>query len=99
MQIISILRKEQVLVRLTKEELAHVIGKNSPYDIRNEFLNQAIDEATNIGISEIYYKHNEVCELQNNLVKAKERLSSMIGALTKIEDLTKIPVKKINDNK
>jgi hypothetical protein len=92
MIIISELPEYKVLVTMTKDELANILGQSSKYSIEKDFIYEAIKNQTNLNASDIYNKHVLIKDIQNlsSYNTARKRLEEMLKALTPIEDQVKL---------
>lgn len=85
-----------VLVEMTENELANIMGEYSHYDIP---IDKLVKEGTDIQISQIYEQYN----IYRNILKladydkARRKLEDMLKALTPIEGL--LNNDKLNINK
>lgn len=100
MKIISEIPTEKILVSMTKDEFANIVGFYSHYALNGErknIINDAIKEEREINISEIFQQHQLITELQksDNFQEARRKLNSMLKALTVIENkVVSLPVLK-----
>lgn len=88
MKIIAQTPNERVLVSLTENELANLLGVYSRFDTKREFIEGAIKSETEIEVSDIYRKHSLINELQKNeeYKKARQALEKLMSALSPIEN-------------
>ncbi|HZI26244.1 MAG TPA: hypothetical protein VFD46_14265 [Chryseolinea sp.] len=88
MKIIAQTPNERVLVSLTDNELANLLGEYSRYDVKREFMEHAIKNETEIEISDIYQKHRLIADMQKNseYESARHQLEKLLRALTPIEN-------------
>jgi len=97
MKIISRVPKEKVMVVMSEDELANILGHYSRYsDGFIKSIEAAIAAETEFDIREIYNKYRLIKSIQERAVydRARAKLEGMLDALTPIEDLlNKIPVK------
>ena len=79
---------ERVLISIKRDELANLLGEYSKYDVKKEFIDQAIKTETEIEISDIYVKHRLINDIQNKAEydKARRKLEEILIALTPIEN-------------
>lgn len=90
MRVIAELPNDKVLVEMSKDEFANIIG----YYSKNSGSFQ-IKIGVDVDISDIYRKHNLIKSLQNTAEydRARKKLKDILDALTPIED--KINVLKL----
>ena len=100
MIVIALLPNERVLVSLTGDEFANVLGKHSKYDFNSEFKNELIKSSREVDISDIYRKNYNLRKIktQAQYDTARQKLLDMLEVLTDIEDKVKeLPL--IDDSK
>ena len=98
MEIISRVPEEKVLVMLSEDELANILGHYSKYskvsdsESFHEFLNKGIKNRLQIEVSDIYKKAEAVQRIMSSSSydKARTKLENMLKALTPIEDKLKV---------
>lgn len=85
MKIIAELPDNKVLVELTKDELANIIGHYSHYD---EGFKEKIKIGATVDVSDIYKKHRLIKSLQDSKEydQARKKVKDILDALTPIED-------------
>ena len=88
MKVIAEMPNERVLVSVTRDELANLLGEYSKFDVKKEFMDMAIKNETEIEISDIYKKHRLIYGFQTEAAysKARHKLEEMLEALTPIEN-------------
>ncbi len=86
MKIISQIPGNRVLVNITEQELAHLLGQPSPYDIKKDFYETAIKAGNDIEISEIYKKHINIIHSQGKFNDVLNNLEAMKNIFTPIQD-------------
>ena len=94
MKIISRISEEHFLLKVTKNELANLLGEYSFYSIKDAFVEQAIKLESDVVISDIYAKHGEVKDFQKDMERAKEQLMKMHSALETIEKKANVKLDK-----
>ena len=90
MKIISKVPTNKVMVVMTTEELANVMGNHSEYsDNQAQAIDKAIREELDLPISNIYMKHYLITALvnQSEYDTARRKLKDMLHAITPIEDM------------
>lgn len=89
MKIVAQIPKDAYLVKLTKQELAHVMGHYSSYgsDFHKK-IDEIIGKELEINVSDIYSKHSSIVSFQDsrNLKKARKELEDLLESLTPIEE-------------
>ena len=82
---------ERVLISIKEDELANILGSYSKYDIKKDFMDQAIKTEMEIDICDIYQKHRLIHSIQNSAEydTARRKLKEILDALTPIEDKIK----------
>jgi len=87
MKVIAQLPDERVLISVTGNEFANLLGQYSKYDIKREDVNAFISEAKEVDISDIYMKHRLIFEMQNTdtMKEARNKLERLLFTLTPIE--------------
>jgi len=95
MKIISRVPKEKVMVVMSEDELANILGHFSRYsDGFIKSIEAAIAAEREFDVVEAYKKHYLIKSIQERAVydRARAKLEDMLKALTPIEDLlNKIP--------
>lgn len=89
MKIVSEIAKDNYLLKVSKKELANILGNSSPGDLNYRFLEDAIATEKNLEVSKIY-QHYDLLKSklkENDYSKAKRKLEEMIEALTPIDSL------------
>ena len=96
MKIISQMPNERVLISIKDDELANILGSYSKYDIKKDFIDQAIKTEVEIEICDIYQKHRLINSIQNSAEyeTARRKLEEMLRALTPIENKIELLSKK-----
>lgn len=79
---------DRILVNLTLDELANILGETFGMNLKKDFINDCISKETEIEISDIYKKHSLIKNLQNQREydKARKKLEDILEALTPIEE-------------
>lgn len=87
MKIIGTVGKEELLVQVTRNEIANLCGQYGTHS--NGFDTNNLNVGTTINISEIYRKHILINSYlnQSEYDKARKKLQEMLDALTPIENL------------
>lgn len=97
MKVIAKTREENskmyVIVEMTDEELANIIGRCSCYDIPS--IDRLIKEDVDIQISKIYSQYSPFCNILKD--KARKKLEDMLEALTPIEKMLESTKLNINN--
>jgi len=88
MKIISKIAGSHFLIRVSKKELAHLMGHYGETEVKSGFIDQAVTSETEIAISDIYMKHHLLHNIQSEVPcqKARQKLQDMLDALTEVED-------------
>ena len=87
---------ERVLISIKEDELANILGSYGKYDIKREFINQAIKTEMEIDVCDIFQKHKLINSIQNSAEydTARSKLKDMLDALTPIENKIELLSKK-----
>lgn len=88
MKIISRIPTSKVLVSITEDELANILGQYSNIDITREFYDNAIKNEVDIQISDVYKKNFLINSIkkQSDYATARNQLQAMLDAITPIKD-------------
>lgn len=83
MKAIAELQKDKILVEMSKEEFANLMGLYGKFDVKKNHLHKEIP------ISKVYTQHRRIMSLQctPEYSTAKARLLEMVEALTPITNL------------
>ena len=87
MKIIGTVGKEDLLLQVTRNEIANLCGEYSTSS--NDFSSNNLQIGTTINVSEIYRKHTLINSFlrKSEYDTARKKLQEMLDAITPIENL------------